>query len=49
VLVTSPIGSSTVNPTGRFLIAARPGDEITLHTDPPRTAVVPDSGGVVID
>ncbi len=48
-LVTSPIGSSTVNPAGRFLIRARPGDEITLHTDPPRTAVVPDSGGVVID
>lgn len=45
--VISPLGSTTVNRTGRFLIAARPGDEIVLETDPPRTAIVPDDGGVV--
>jgi hypothetical protein len=48
VTVRSPRGSTTVNPTGRFLIAARPGDEIVVELDPPRTVVAPASGGVVV-
>ena len=44
--VRSPIGGAVVNPAGQFLISARPGDEIVVETDPPRTAVVPDTGGV---
>lgn len=47
-MVTSPVGSATVNPAGRFLINARSGDEIVLHTEPPVTAVVPPEGGIRI-
>jgi hypothetical protein len=46
--VTGPNGAATVNSTGRFLIAAAAGDEITVHLDPPRRAVVPAQGGVVV-
>ncbi len=45
-VVVSPHGKTTVNAAGRFLIAAIPGDEITVDTVPPRTAVVPAVGGV---
>lgn len=45
-VVRSPTGSVRVNATGRFLIRAEPGDELVLEVDPPRTLVVPDSGGV---
>ncbi|HRD99890.1 MAG TPA: Pvc16 family protein [Ilumatobacteraceae bacterium] len=45
--VTSPRGSTTVNASGRFLISAAPGDEITLDIDPAHTVVAPASGGVV--
>lgn len=48
VLVTSPIGSATVNPAGRFLVNARSGDELVVHTEPPVTVVVPPEGGVRI-
>ncbi len=48
VVVRSPRGATTVNPAGRFLIAARPGDEIVIETDPPRTVIAPDEGGVVV-
>ena len=46
--VVSPHGSAKVNALGRFLITAAPGDEISLLTDPVRTAIVPEQGGVVI-
>jgi hypothetical protein len=45
-VVVAPHGKTTVNAAGRFLIAAVPGDEITVDTVPPRTAVVPAVGGV---
>ena len=45
-VVRSPNGSVRVNATGRFLIRAEPGDELVLELDPPRSLVVPDSGGV---
>jgi len=44
--VRSPVGATTVNPAGRFLVRGRPGDEIVVETDPPLTATVPDAGGV---
>lgn len=44
--VRSPLGVATVNETGRFLIAARPGDELVLELEPPQTTVVPPAGGV---
>lgn len=47
-LVTSPRGTAVVDASGRFLIAAATGDEITVDVDPPRTAVVPERGGVVV-
>jgi hypothetical protein len=46
--VTSPRGGTSVNTSGRFLIPAVTGDEIVVHLDPPRTALVPAHGGVVI-
>ena len=46
--VRSPYAIATVNEAGRFLINARPGDEIVLETDPPQTAVVPVTGGVLV-
>jgi hypothetical protein len=46
VAVISPCGSTTVNTAGRFVIAARAGDEIVVETAPPRTVVVPIEGGV---
>lgn len=46
--VRSPGGIAFVNESGRFLIAARPGDELVLELDPPQTVVVPPVGGVVI-
>jgi hypothetical protein len=45
-LVRSPIGGATVNTAGQFLVRARVGDEIVVETVPPRSAVVPESGGV---
>lgn len=47
-VVRSPHGSTTVNAASRFLIAACPGDEIVIETDPPRTVVAPPEGGVVV-
>lgn len=46
--VRSPYGVATVNAARRFLINARAGDEIVLETEPPQTAVVPASGGVLV-
>jgi hypothetical protein len=46
--VVSPRGSSVVNAAGRFLVPAVPGDEVSLLSDPIRTVVVPEHGGVVI-
>lgn len=46
--VRSPYAIATVNATGRFLINARPGDEIVLELEPPQTAVVPMTGGVLV-
>ncbi len=47
-LVRSPHGTTRVNEAGQFLIRAEPGDEIVVDTDPPKTAVVPETGGVVL-
>jgi hypothetical protein len=47
--VSTPRGSARVNDAGRFLVAALTGDEVTLHSEPPRTVVVPPEGGVVFD
>lgn len=47
-VVTSPRGATSVDPSGRFLISAETGDEIIVHLDPPRTALVPALGGVAI-
>lgn len=44
--VRGPHGAATVNPTGRFLIQAVPGDEIVLETSPPQVLTVPESGGI---
>lgn len=46
--VRSPNGIATVNAAGRFLINARPGDELVLEIEPPQTAVVPATGGVMV-
>ena len=48
VAVLSPRGSTTVNSSGRFLIAARPGDEIVIETVPPRSVIAPAEGGIVV-
>jgi hypothetical protein len=48
VLVHSPVGAARVNAAGRFLVKARPGDEVVVETSPPRSAVVPTAGGVRI-
>jgi len=48
VQVVSPRGSAVVNSSGRFLVAAAAGDELSLLTVPVRTVVVPEHGGVVI-
>ncbi|MEX2628248.1 MAG: DUF4255 domain-containing protein [Ilumatobacteraceae bacterium] len=44
--VISPSGGTTVNQVGQFLIKARPGDEVVIQTDPPRTVTVPETGGI---
>lgn len=44
--VVSPRGKTVVNAAGRFLVSAAPGDEIHVDSVPPRTAIVPVSGGV---
>ena len=46
--VRSPYAVATVNAAGRFLINARPGDELVLEMEPPQTAVVPAAGGVLV-
>jgi Pvc16 N-terminal domain len=47
--VISPHGSAKVNASGRFLVAAEPGDEIQIQTDPPRSVTVPPRGGVRVE
>lgn len=46
--VTTPRGTTIVDSTGRFLVAAQSGDAVSIDLDPPLTAVVPERGGVVI-
>ncbi len=46
--VISPRGRATIDPAGRFLVRAQPGDELIVEVDPPQTVVVPEHGGVVI-
>lgn len=46
VVVRGPDDATTVNAAGRFLIRARPGDELVLDVDPPLRVIVPESGGV---
>jgi len=45
-VVRAPGVATTVNTSGRFLIRAQAGDELVLETDPPRSVVVPEYGGV---
>ena len=45
-IVRSPIGSTVVDGTGRFLVRARIGDEVVVDTDPPLTTTVPEAGGI---
>lgn len=47
-VVRSPVDSTYVNSTGRFLLRAEAGDEIVVEVDPPLVAVVPDTGGIRI-
>lgn len=46
VLVRSPRGSTRVNEAGNFLVRAAAGDEIVVETDPPQSAIAPESGGI---
>lgn len=46
--VTTPHGTTIVDSAGRFLVAAQPGDAVSIDLDPPLTAIVPERGGVVI-
>ena len=46
--VVSPHGSAVIDPSGRFLVKAQPGDELTIELAVPRTVVVPAQGGVVV-
>jgi hypothetical protein len=48
-VVRAPGDMTEVNATGRFLIRAKPGDELVLMTEPEQSLVVPDSGGVSFD
>lgn len=48
VIVRTPRGTSTVNGAGTFLVAAEEGDEVVVETDPPRRALVPSVGGLVL-
>jgi len=44
--VRSPRGTALVAPDGSFLVRAHPGDTVTVETDDPYTAEVPDDGVV---
>jgi len=46
--VLSPHGTATIDATGRFLVRAMPGDQLTIELDPPRVVTVPSHGGVVV-
>lgn len=46
--VLSPRGSAIIDPSGRFLVSAQAGDVLTIELPQPRTAVVPELGGVVV-
>lgn len=48
VRVVTPNGSAVVNAAGRFLVAGRGGDELTVLTDPPQVHVIPHEGGIRI-
>ena len=45
-LVRSPIDATHVDPSGRFLLRAREGDEIIIDVEPSLVTTVPESGGV---
>jgi hypothetical protein len=47
--VVTPRGTTRVNRAGRFLVAARSGDEILIESEPPRRVTVPPAGGVRVD
>ena len=46
VPVLSPRGWTRVGADGRYTVAARPGDEITIETRPPRVVVVPGDAAI---
>lgn len=45
-VVRGPRDATTINSAGRFLIQADTGDELVLDVNPPRSVVVPPTGGV---
>ena len=48
-IVSTEYDATTVNPAGHFLLTASPGETVTVHTDPPLTAIVPPTGGIRFD
>lgn len=48
-VVRSASDAALVGDDGTFWIDAAPGEEITVDTDPPKTATVPDSGPVWVE
>jgi hypothetical protein len=46
-LVRTRRGTAFVDDAGSFLVAAEPGDEVVVDTDPARRAIVPPAGTVV--
>jgi hypothetical protein len=47
--VVTPRGATHVNGAGRFLVAARAGDELVIESDPPRHVTVPPAGGIRVE
>jgi Pvc16 N-terminal domain len=47
-MVRSPLAVVRINERGRFLINARPGDELVIEAEPVLKVIVPPVGGVVV-
>jgi uncharacterized protein DUF4255 len=47
--VVTPHGATRVNGAGRFLVAARAGDDLVIESDPPRHVTVPPAGGIRVE
>ena len=48
-IARSPIDATHVDPSGRFLLRARAGDEIVIDVEPSLVTTVPESGGVRLE